>query len=57
MRLRSLLVLLACSSLAFAATPAQAAQAHLAWDAPLQANGTPVHNLAGPKSYYGPRSG
>src|SRR6266851_4350938 len=57
MLLRSLLVLLACLSLAFAATPAQAAQVQLAWDAPLQANGTPVTNLAGYKLYYGSQSG
>ena len=29
----------------------------LAWDAPLQANGTPVPNLAGYKLYYGSQSG
>ena len=42
MLLRSLLVLLACFSLAFAITPAQAQQVQLAWDAPLQADGTPI---------------
>src|SRR4249919_1920194 len=57
MLLRSLLILLACFSLAFAATPAQAAQVQLTWDAPLQANGTPVPNLAGYKLYYGSQSG
>src|SRR5437867_8523453 len=57
MLLRSLLVLLACLSLAFATTPAQAAQAQLVWDAPVQANGTPVSNLAGYKLYYGSQSG
>jgi fibronectin type 3 domain-containing protein len=57
MLLRSLLILLACLSLAFAATPAQAAQVQLAWDAPLQADGTPVPNLAGYKLYYGSQSG
>src|SRR5262247_398781 len=57
MLLRSLLILLACLSLAFAATPAQAAQVQLTWDAPLQANGTPVPNLAGYKLYYGSQSG
>src|SRR6266849_6837678 len=57
MLFRSLLVLLACLSLAFAATPAQAAQVQLAWDAPTQANGTPVPNLAGYKLYYGSQSG
>src|SRR5262244_485723 len=57
MLLRSLLILLACLSLAFAATPAQAQQVQLAWDAPVQANGTPVPNLAGYKLYYGPQSG
>ena len=57
MLLRSLLILLACLSLAFAATPAQAAQVQLAWDAPLQANGTPIPNLAGYKLYYGSQSG
>src|SRR5712691_6787593 len=57
MLFRSLLVLLACLSLAFAATPAQAAQVQLAWDAPLQANGTPIPNLAGYKLYYGSQSG
>src|SRR5712671_6878694 len=57
MLLRSLLVLLACLSLAFAVTPAQAAQVQMAWDAPVQANGTPVPNLAGYKLYYGSQSG
>lgn len=57
MLLRSLLVLLACLSLAFAATPAQAEQVQLAWDAPLQADGTPVSNVAGYKLYYGSQSG
>jgi fibronectin type 3 domain-containing protein len=57
MLLRSLLILLACLSLAFTPTPAQAAQVQLAWDAPLQANGTPVPNLAGYKLYYGSQSG
>src|ERR1051326_9121943 len=57
MRLRPLLVLLACLSLAFAATPVLASQAQLAWDAPVQANGTPVPNLAGYKLYYGTQSG
>ena len=57
MLLRSLLILLACLSLAFAATPAQAAQVQLAWEAPVQANGTPVPNLAGYKLYYGSQSG
>src|SRR5947199_316258 len=57
MLLRSLLVLLACLSLAFATTPAQAAQVQLTWDAPLQADGTPVPNLAGYKLYYGSQSG
>jgi fibronectin type 3 domain-containing protein len=57
MLLRSLLILLACLSLAFAATPAQAAQVQLAWDAPVQIDGTPVPNLAGYKLYYGSQSG
>src|SRR5215510_6817974 len=57
MLLRSLLILLACLSLAFAATPAQAAQVQLAWDAPVQTDGTPVTNLAGYKLYYGSQSG
>src|SRR5467141_1660870 len=57
MLLRSLLVVLACLSLAFAVTPAQAQQVQLAWDAPVQANGTPVPNLAGYKLYYGSQSG
>src|SRR4029434_8636121 len=57
MLLRSLLILLACLSLAFVATPAQAAQVQLAWDAPVQPNGTPVPNLAGYKLYYGSQSG
>jgi F5/8 type C domain/Domain of unknown function (DUF5060)/Fibronectin type III domain len=57
MLLRSLLVLLACLSLAFSTTPAQAAQVQLAWDAPVQANGTPVSNVAGYKLYYGSQSG
>src|SRR5262245_28899493 len=61
MLLRSLFVLLVCLSLAFAATPAQAQaqaqQVQLAWDAPVQANGTPVPNLAGYKLYYGSQSG
>src|SRR5262245_36714686 len=57
MLLRSLPILLACLSLAFAATPAQAAQVQLAWDAPVQADGTPVPNLAGYKLYSGSQSG
>jgi len=57
MLLRSLLVLLACLSLAFAATTAQAAQVQLAWDAPLQADGTPAPNLVGYRLYYGSQSG
>src|SRR5215813_10870107 len=57
MLIRSLFILLACLSLAFAATPAQAMQVQLAWDAPVQANGTPVPNLAGYKLYYGSQSG
>src|SRR2546430_157190 len=57
MLLRTLLVLLACFSLAFAVTPAQAQQVQLAWDAPLQADGTPIPNLAGYKLYYGSQSG
>ena len=57
MLLRSLFVLLVCLSLAFAATPAQAQQVQLAWDAPVQTNGTPVPNLAGYKLYYGSQSG
>src|SRR5882672_9441774 len=57
MLLRSLLVVLACLSLAFVVTPAQAAQVQLAWDAPVQANGTPVPNLAGYNLYYGSQSG
>src|SRR5262245_40335945 len=57
MLLRSLLVLLACLSLAFAATTARAAQVQLAWDKPLQADGTPIPNLAGYKLYYGSQSG
>src|SRR5881397_3873912 len=54
MLLRSLLVLLACLSLAFAATPAQAAQMQLAWNAPVQPNGIVT---AGYKLYYGSQSG
>src|ERR687883_332117 len=54
---RSLLVFLVCLSLAFAATPAPAAQVQLAWNAPVQADGTPVPNLAGYKLYYGSQSG
>ena len=54
---RFLLVLLAYLSLAFITTPAQAQQVQLAWDAPVQANGTPVPNLAGYKLYYGSQSG
>src|SRR5262245_25038065 len=57
MLLRSLLVLLACLSLAFAATTVQAEQVQLAWDAPLQADGTPIPNLAGYKLFYGSQSG
>src|SRR5262245_11262376 len=57
MLLRSLFVLLVCLSLAFAATPAQAQQVQLAWDAPVQTNGTPVPNLAGYNLYYGSQSG
>src|SRR5262245_11669386 len=57
MLLRFLLILLAYLSLAFAAIPAQAQQVQLAWDAPVQANGTPVSNLAGYKLYYGSQSG
>ena len=56
MLLRSLLVLLACLSLAFAVTPAQAQQVQLTWDAPLQTNGTSVTNLAGYRLYYGSQS-
>src|SRR5215831_16758200 len=51
MLLRSLLALLACLSLAYAATPAPAADVQLAWDAPVQADGTPVPNVAGYKLY------
>src|SRR5215471_8827900 len=54
---RSLLVLLACLSLALAATPAPAAQIQLAWDAPVQDNGAPFPDLAGYKLYYGSQSG
>src|SRR6476659_9921305 len=54
---RFLLILLVCLFLAFAATPAPAAQLQLAWDAPVQSNGTPVPNLAGYKLYYGLQSG
>src|SRR6266478_723318 len=57
MLLRSLLVVLACLCLAFAVTPAQAAQVQLAWDAPVQTNGIPVPNLVGYKLYYGSQSG
>src|SRR5215510_9103426 len=57
MLLRSLLILLACLSVAFAATPAQAAQVQLTWDLPLQADGTPAPNLAGYRLYYGSQSG
>ena len=57
MLLRSLLVLLACLSLAFAATPAQAQQVQLTWDALVQSNGTSVPDLAGYKLYYGSQSG
>src|SRR5215471_884555 len=57
MLLRSLFILLVCLSLAFAATSAQAAQVQLTWDAPLQADGTSVPNLAGYKLYYGSQSG
>src|SRR4029453_18170158 len=57
MMLRSLLILLACLSLAFAATSAQSAQVQLAWDEPVLADGTPVPNLAGYKLYYGSQSG
>src|SRR4029453_6463187 len=57
MLLHSLLVLLACLSLAFAPTPAQAQQVQLAWDAPVQADGTPVPNLAGYKLYSGSQTG
>src|SRR5262245_66570328 len=54
---RSLFVLLACLSLALAATPAPAAQVQLAWDAPVQDNGAPFPNLAGYELYYGSQSG
>src|SRR5215510_10454022 len=57
MLLRSLLILLANLSLAFVATPAQATQVQLAWDAPVQADGTPVPNLAGYKLYFGSQTG
>src|SRR5215470_12045355 len=57
MLLRSLLALLACLSLAYAVTPAPAADLQLAWDTPTQADGTPVPNLAGYKLYYGLQSG
>src|SRR5215510_1981189 len=51
MLLRSLLVLLACLSLSFAATPAQAHQIQLGWDPPSQTNG-----IAGYKLYYDSQS-
>jgi len=35
----------------------QAAQVQLAWDTPVQANGTPVPNVAGYNLYYGSQSG
>src|SRR5215831_14182607 len=57
MLLRSLLVLLACLALACAATPAQAGHVQLAWDAPVQTNGTPVSTVAGYKLSYGSQSG
>ena len=57
MLLRSLLVLLACLSLAFTATSTQVGQVQLAWDAPLQADGTPVSTVAGYKLSYGSQSG
>jgi len=57
MLLRSLLALLVCLSLAYAATPAPAAEVQLAWDAPMQADGTPVLNVAGYKLYSGSQSG
>src|SRR6266568_1286430 len=57
MLLRSLLARLACLSLAFAATPVQAGQVQLAWDAQVQADGTPVSNVAGYTLYYGSHSG
>jgi len=57
MLLRSLLVVLTCLSLTCAATPAQAASVTLTWDAPVQANGTPVPTLAGYTLYYGSQSG
>ena len=57
MLLRPLVVLLVGLSLAFAVTQVQAQQVQLAWDAPLQVNGTAVPNLAGYKLYYGAGTG
>ena len=57
MLLRSVSILLACLSLACATAPVQAAQVQLAWDTPVQANGTPVPNVAGYNLYYGSQSG
>ena len=51
-----LLFFLACLSLAFTVTPGQAEQVQLAWDAPVQSNGTPFPTLAGYKLYSGSRS-
>src|SRR5215831_348097 len=57
MLLRSVSILLACLSLACATAPVQAAQVQLVWDTPVQANGTPVPNVAGYNLYYGSQSG
>ena len=57
MLLRSLLVLLACLALAFAATPAPAAQVLLTWDPAVQADGTLASNVAGYKLHVGSQSG
>ena len=57
MLVHSLWVGLACVCMVAAVTPAQAQHVQLAWDAPLQANGTPVPDLAGYRLYYGSQSG
>ena len=49
--------LLACSCVVFAMTLAQAQQVQLGWNTPLQADGTPLTDLASYRLYFGSRSG
>ena len=49
--------LLACFCVVFAMTLAQAQQVQLGWNTPLQADGTPLTDLASYRLYVGSRSG